>query len=147
MRAADLESQVAQRMHVWSQQLPRPPRVPMQAYTRTWQVAYNQLEIDYQQAVDTLQAVGVANSLGDSERVAQLVRQELGFHQPPTESEAESEPEAPSDSDAPESDDSDEPRCARCGDRHNLTVLQQTGVFADAVTAARTYCVDCLSGP
>ncbi len=145
MRAADLESQVAQSLHVWSQQLPRPPRVPVEAYTRTWQVAYNQLEIDYQQAVDTLQAVGVANSLGDSERVTQLVRQEL--IRPPSESEAESEPEAPSDSDATEPDDSDEPQCARCGDRHNLTVLQQTGVFADAVTAARTYCVDCLSGP
>ena len=143
MRAADLESQVAQRLHVWSQQLPRPQQLPVQAYTRTWQEAYNQLETDYQQALDTLQEVGVANNNGDSERVAELVRQELGDDQSASLSEAE----AASDSDAPESDDSDEPRCARCGDRHNLTVLQQTGVSADAVTAARTYCVDCLSGP
>ena len=143
MRAADLESQVAQRLHVWSQQLPRPQQLPVQAYTRTWQEAYNQLETDYQQALDTLQEVGVANNNGDSERVAELVRQELGDDQRTSSSEAE----AASDFDAPESDDSDEPQCARCGDRHNLTVLRQTGVFADAVTAARTYCVDCLSGP
>ncbi len=110
----------------------------MQAYTRTWQEAYNQLETDYKQALDTLQEVGVANNNGDSERVAALVRQELGDDQ---------EAEAASDSDAPESDDSDEPQCARCGDRHNLTVLRQTGPFAEAVTEARTFCVDCLSGP
>ena len=44
MRAADLESRVAQSLHVWSQQLPRPPQLPLQAYTRTWQQAYNELE-------------------------------------------------------------------------------------------------------
>ena len=143
MRAADLESQVAQRLHVWSQQLPRPQQLPVQAYTRTWQEAYNQLETDYQQALDTLQEVGVANNNGDSERVAELVRQELGDDQRTSSSEAE----AASDSDAPESDNSDEPQCTRCGDRHNLTVLRQTGPFAEADTAARTYCVDCLSGP
>ena len=134
MRAADLESQIAQRLHVWSQQLPRPQQLPVQAYTRTWQEAYNQLETDYQQALDTLQEVGVANNNGDSERVAELVRQELGDDQRTSSSEAAS-------------DDSDEPQCARCGDRRNLTVLRPTGPFADAVTAARTFCVDCLSGP
>ena len=101
MRAADLESQVAQRMHVWSQQLPRPRHAPVEVYTRTWRDAYNQLDTEYQQALTTLNRVGVANSLGNGERVAQLVREELGFHPQPTESEAESEPEAPSDSDAP----------------------------------------------
>ena len=101
MRAADLESQAAQRGHVWSQQLPRPRHAPVEVYTRTWRDAYNQLDTEYQQTLTTLHRVGVENSLGNSDRVAQLVREGLGFDPQPTESEAESEPEAPSDSDAP----------------------------------------------
>ena len=78
MRAADLECQVAQRGHVWSQQLPRPAQLPLHAYERTWQQAYNELDTEYQNALNALQAVGVANANGDSNRVAELVRQELG---------------------------------------------------------------------
>ena len=103
MRAADLECQAAQRGHVGDQQLPRPRHVPMEFYTRTWRDAYNQLDTEYQQ---TLTRVGVANSLGNGELVAQLVREELGFDPQPTESDADSEPEEdppaePSDLDAP----------------------------------------------
>ena len=54
-----------------------------------------------QQALTTLHRVGVENSLGNDDRVTQLVREGLGFDPQPTESEAESEPEAPSDSNAP----------------------------------------------
>ena len=104
MRAADLESRIAQRLHVWSQQLPRPPQLPLQAYTRTWQQAYDQLETDYQHALDALQAVGVANENGDSERVAELVRHELGED---NGSESSSAAEAASVSDAPDDDSQD----------------------------------------
>ena len=101
MRAADLESQIAQRLHVWSQQLPRPEQLPVQAHTRTWQEAYDHLETDYQQALDTLQEVGVANSNGDGERVAELVRQELGDDQRAPSSDTDA---ATSDTDAAASD-------------------------------------------
>ena len=97
MRAADLESQIAQRLYVWSQQRPAPEQLPVQAYRRTWQEAYDHLEADYQQALDTLQEVRVANRNGDSERVAELVRQELGSgsSQETTSSEADSDQETP----------------------------------------------------
>ena len=97
MRAADLESQIAQRLYVWSQQRPAPEQLPVQAYRRTWQEAYDHLEADYQQALDTLQEVRVANRNGDSERVAELVRQELGSgsSQETTSSAADSDQETP----------------------------------------------------
>ena len=78
MRAADLESKIAQRLHVWSQQLPAPEQLPVQAYRRTWQEAYDHLEADYQQALDTLQEVRVANRNGDGERIEELISRELG---------------------------------------------------------------------
>ena len=145
MRAADLESQIAQRLHVWSQQLPRPEQLPVQAYTRTWQEAYDHLETDYQQALDTLQEVGVANSNGDSERVAELVRQELGDDQRAASSDTDA---AASDTDAAASDtDSDaQQRCARCGDTRNLEVMLPMGPWVDAPVEARTYCRECLYG-
>ena len=156
MRAADLECQHAQRTHVWSHQLPRPAQLPLHAYLRTWQQAYNELDTEYQNALNALQAVGVANANGDSNRVAELVRQELGAAPGDTESEAGSgNPEllgaAPDDtssnagSDA--SDDSTVPRCRRCGDRDNLHVMDRSGPWLDAESEAeRTYCSDCLYG-
>ena len=140
MRAADLECQAAQRGHVGDQQLPRPRHVPMEFYTRTWRDAYNQLDTEYQQTLTTLHRVGVENSLGNSDRVTQLVREELGFDPQPTESEAESEPEE----DPPaEPSDLDAPACAGCGDRRNVAVVPPIGVFADADRAARTLCLVC----
>ena len=145
MRAADLECQVAQRGHVWSQQLPRPAQLPLHAYQRTWQQAYNELDAEYQNALNALQAVGVANANGDSNRVAELVRQELG--EDAAHEGGESSSEAASVSDAPNSDDSQVPRCSRCGDRENLHLMDQSGPWIDAASeAARTYCHDCLYG-
>ena len=153
MRAADLECQVAQRGHVWSQQLPRPAQLPLHAYQRTWQQAYNELDTEFQNALNALQAVGVANANGDSNRVAELVRQELGEDAAPDGGESSSE--AASVSDAPNSDaDSQDsavyasvPRCSRCGDRENLHLMDQSGPWIDAASeAARTYCHDCLYG-
>ena len=148
MRAADLECQVAQRGHVWSQQLPRPAQLPLHAYRRTWQQAYNELDTEYQNALNALQAVGVANANGDSNRVAELVRQELGADAAPDGGESSSE--AASVSDAPNSDDSQDsaaPRCSRCGDRENLHLMDQSGPWIDAASeAARTYCQKCLYG-
>ena len=162
MRAADLECQVAQRGHVWSQQLPRPAQLPLHAYERTWQQAYNELDTEYQNALNALQAVGVANANGDSNRVAELVRQELGADAAPDGADAapdgadaapdggESSSEAASVSDAPNSDDSQDsavPRCCRCGDRENLHLMDQSGPWIDAASeAARTYCHECLYG-
>ena len=148
MRAADLECQAAQRGHVWSQQLPRPAQLPLHAYQRTWQQAYNELDAEYQNALNALQAVGVANANGDSNRVAELVRQELGEDAAPDGGESSSE--AASVSDAPNSDDSQDSavlRCSRCGDRENLHLMDQSGPWIDAESeAARTFCSDCLYG-
>ena len=137
MRAADLECQAAQRGHVGNQQLPRPRHVPTEFYTRTWRDAYNRLDTEYQQ---TLTRVGVANSLGNGELVAQLVREELGFDPQPTESESESEPE---EGPPAEPSDLDAPACAVCGDRRNVTVVPPIGAFAGADRAARTLCLVC----
>ena len=137
MRAADLECQVAQRGHVWSQQLPRPAQLPLHAYRRTWQQAYNELDTEYQNALNALQAVGVANANGDSNRVAELVRQELG------------ENAAHEDNFDATSDDSHDsvPRCCRCGDREDLHLMDQSGLWIDVASeAARTYCHECLYG-
>ena len=153
MRAADLECQAAQRGHVWSQQLPRPAQLPLRAYQRTWQQAYSELDAEYQNALNALQAVGVANANGDSNRVAELARQELGAAPGDTESEAGSgTPEllgaAPDDNlSEAGSDDSQVPRCCRCGDRENLHLMDQSGPWLDAESEAeRTYCSDCLCG-
>ena len=155
MRAADLECQVAQRGHVWSQQLPRPAQLPLHAYRRTWQQAYNELDTEYQNALNALQAVGVANANGDSNRVAELVRQELGGDAGSAHEGGESSSEAASVSDAPNSDaDSQDSavyasvsRCSRCGDRENLHLMDQSGPWIDAASeAARTYCHECLYG-
>ncbi len=152
MRAADLECQVAQRGHVWSQQLPRPAQLPLHAYRRTWQQAYSEQDNASHAALDALQAVGVANANGDSNRVAELVRQELG--EDAAHEGGESSSEAASVSDAPNSDDSQDsavyasvPRCSRCGDRENLHLMDQSGPWIDAASeAARTYCHECLYG-
>ena len=146
MRAADLECQFAQRGHVWSQQLPRPAQLPLHAYQRTWQQAYNELDAEYQHALNALHAVGVANAHGDSNRVAELVRQELGGDADSAHEGGETE--AASVSDAPNSDaDSQDsvPHCTRCGDRENLHLMDQSGPWLDVASeAARTYCSDCL---
>ena len=140
MRAADLECQAAQRGHVWSQQLPRPAQLPLHAYQRTWQQAYSELDAEYQNALNALQAVGVANAAGDSDRVAELVRQELGAAPGDNSARDDAESEAGSD-------DSQVPRCRRCGDRENLHLMDRSGPWLDAESEAeRTYCSDCLYG-
>ena len=110
MRVAGLESLIAQRMFPWSQQLRRPGHVPDAFYSRTWQDCYAELETEYHQMRTTLNRVGVANSRGDGERVAQLVREELGFEpRPETPAEDAAEPEPAEDAAEP----SDMPRRQR----------------------------------
>ena len=71
MRAADLESLVAQRMYVNSLQLPT-------YNVQTWRESRRDLAHDYAQLVETLQQVRVANREGDGERVEELRGDELG---------------------------------------------------------------------
>ena len=62
MRAADLESLIAQRLYVRSQQLPASAQLPNpQGRPQTWQAAYNELEADYEQALDALRQVRIAH--------------------------------------------------------------------------------------
>ena len=104
MRAADLESLIAQRFYVRSQQLPASAQLPNpQGSPQTWQAAYDDLEADYRQAVDALREVRIANHDGDGERIHELVSRELGSSssEEATSSEwDESEPES-SDQEAP----------------------------------------------
>ena len=130
MRAADLESHVAQRTYVWSQLLLRPQQLPLRAFQRTWQQAYSELDAEHQSALTALRAIGVANAQGDVDRIAELVGHQFGA--------------APEDA---ESDDEQVPRCRRCGDRDNLHLMDQSGPWLDAESEAeRTYCTDCLYG-
>ena len=71
MRAADLESLVAQRMYVNSLQLPT-------YNVQTWRESRTDLAHDYAQLVETLQQVRVANREGDGERIEELIGDELG---------------------------------------------------------------------
>ncbi len=135
MRAADLESHVAQRTYVWSQLLLRPQQLPLRAFQRTWQQAYSELDAEHQSALTALQAIGVANAQGDVDRIAELVGHQFG-----------AAPEDFTDAGA-QSDDEQVPRCRRCGDRDNLHLMDQSGQWLDAESEAeRTYCTDCLYG-
>ena len=135
MRAADLESHVAQRTYVWSQLLLRPAQLPVGVFQRTWRQAYSELDAEHQSALNALQAIGVANAQGDVDRIAELVGHQFG-----------AAPEDFTDTDA-QSDDEQVPRCRRCGDRDNLHLMDQSGPWLDAESEAeRTYCTDCLYG-
>ena len=138
MRAADLESFIAQRLYVCSQQLPT-------SGPQTWQASRNDLAEDYEQLLDALQQVRIANREGDSERIEELIGRELGH------SSSDEMASSQSDGSEPESSDQEPPpapshRCARCGDTRNLELMLPTGPFAEAPMEARLFCQECLHG-
>ena len=147
MRAEDAESLIAQRLYVRSQQLPAPAQLPNpQGRPQTWQAAYNELEADYQQVLDALREVRIANYDGDGERIEELVGRELGHSssEEAASSEAEgSEPES-SDQEAPPPAPQPVQRCARCGSTRNLELLLPTGRWANAPMDQRLFCDACI---
>ena len=73
MRAADLESRIAQRMFTRNTQLGNADNVLV-----TWQDSREDLANDFADMVDTLQQVRGANREGDGDRIEELVREQLG---------------------------------------------------------------------
>ena len=140
MRAADLESLVAQRMYTSSLQLPAP-------YAQTWRESRRDLADNYAQLVQTLHDVRAANRRGDGDRIEELVNDQLGSEHGSQSSQSEHES---SQSAAGSSDEEPPPatnrRCARCGDTSNLELVLPTGPWVDAPIEARTYCRQCLHG-
>ena len=142
MRAADLESVIAQRMFTRNTQL---GNVPVDNLPVTWQRSREDLADDYAELVETLQQVRGANREGDGERIEELIREQLGDSSAASQSEHES-----SQSDVGSSDQEPPPepsqRCARCGDTSNLELMLPTGPWVDAPVEARIYCRECLYG-
>ena len=79
MRAADLESLVAQRMYTSSLQLPAP-------YAQTWRESRRDLADNYAELVQTLHDVRAANRTGDADRIEELINDELGSDAPGSQS-------------------------------------------------------------
>ena len=79
MRAADLESLVAQRMFTSSLQLPAP-------YAQTWRESRRDLADNYAELVQTLHDVRAANRTGDADRIEELINDELGSDAPESQS-------------------------------------------------------------
>ena len=79
MRAADLESLVAQRMYTSSLQLPAP-------YAQTWRESRRDLADNYAELVQTLHDVRAANRRGDADRIEELINDELGSDAPESQS-------------------------------------------------------------
>ena len=140
MRAADLESRIAQRMFTRNTQLGNADNALV-----TWQSSREELANDYADMVNTLQQVRGANREGDGDRIEELVFEQLGYSSAASQSEHEG-----SQSDAGSSDEEPPPatnqRCARCGDTSNLELMLPTGPWVDAPVEARTYCRECLYG-
>ena len=145
MRAADLESLVAQRMYTSSLQLPAP-------YAQTWRESRRDLADNYAELVQTLHDVRAANRTGDGDRIEELINNELGSDEPGSQ-RSQSEQSDGSQSDVGSSDQEPPPappatnqRCARCGDTRNLELMLPTGPWADAPMEARLFCRECLHG-
>ncbi len=142
MSAADAQSFVAQRYFVRSGQLPTSVQLPApQGRPQTWQAAYNELEADYQQVLDALREVRIANYDG----IEELVGRELGH------SSSEEAASSQWDGSEPESSDQEPPpapqpgqRCARCSSTRNLELLLPTGRWADAPMEQRLFCDACI---
>ena len=144
MRAADLESLVAQRMYTSSLQLPAP-------YAQTWRESRRDLADNYAELVQTLHDVRAANRTGDGDRTEELVNNQLGSDESGSQ-RSQSEQSEDSQSDAGGAEQEPPPpqptnqRCARCGDTSNLELMLPTGPWVDAPVEARTYCRECLHG-
>ena len=77
MRAADLESRIAQRMFTRNTQLGNADNVLV-----TWQCSREELANDFVDMVDTLHQVRGANREGDGDRIEELIREQLGCGKP-----------------------------------------------------------------
>ena len=136
MRAEDLDSLIAQRYFVRSAQLPASAQMPTpQGRPQTWQAAYNELEADYEQALDALREVRIANNDGDAERIEE---------EEAASSDAEgSEAESSSDEEPPPAPQPVQ-RCARCASTRNLELLLPTGRWANVPMDQRLFCDACI---
>ena len=121
MRAADLESVIAQGMFTQNTQL---GNVPV-----TWRTAHTMAHNEVVQLRADMRQAARAIRRGDDQRAAALLE------------------ELASDTDSDESHADAQQRCARCGDTRNLELLLPTGPFADAPMEARIFCLHCLQGP
>ena len=147
MRAEDSDSLIAQRYFVRSAQLPASAQLPTpQGRPQTWQAAYNELEADYEQALDALRQVRIANHDGDGELIEELVGRELGHSssEEAASSDAEgSEAESSSDEEPPPAPQPVQ-RCARCASTRNLELLLPTGRWANLPMDQRLFCDACI---
>ena len=132
MRAAYLESRIAHEHYVRSAMLP--PSAHPQGRPQTWREAYHEVEAEYDQALDAMRGMRIANNDGDADGIRQLLAQELG----PSSSEEEAET---SDEEAPPQPVQ---RCARCGSTRNLELLLPTGRWANAPMDQRLFCDACI---
>ena len=122
MRAAHLESVIAQRMFTSNTQLGNvPPPV-------TWRTAHTMAHNDSVQSRAVIQQAARALRRGDDDRAAALLEAEL----------------AGSDTDSDTDDEHAQQRCARCGSTRNLELLLPTGPFADAPMEQRIFCQECI---
>ena len=94
MRAADLESLVAQRMYTSSLQLPAP-------YAQTWRESRRDLADNYAELVQTLHDVRAANRRGDADRIEELINDELGSDAPESQSSQSDVSDSSSDQEPP----------------------------------------------
>ena len=94
MRAADLESLVAQRMFTSSLQLPAP-------YAQTWRESRRDLADNYAELVQTLHDVRAANRTGDADRIEELINDELGSDAPGSQSSQSDVSDSSSDQEQP----------------------------------------------
>ncbi len=143
MRAAHLESRIAHEHYVRSAMLP--PSAHPQGRLQTWREAYYEVEAEYDQALDAMRGMRIANNDGDADGIRQLLAQELGPSS--SEEEAETSDQEAQRSDASEAEDQEaQPvqRCARCGSTRNLELLLPTGRWANAPMEQRLFCDACI---
>ena len=125
MRAAHLESLIAQRMFTSNTQLGHvPPPV-------TWRTAHTMAHNDAVQQRAVMNQAARALRRGEDDRAAAML-----------------EVAGPDESDESEHTDSDaehaQQRCSRCGSTRNLELLLPTGPFAGAPIEQRIFCQECI---
>ena len=96
MTAEDRGSFLAQRYYTGSMQL----RVLSGERLQTWQALYEVRDGNYHQAADALRDVRAANRARDSERIAEIVAEELGSSDESEDDEMEAEEGAAEEADA-----------------------------------------------
>ena len=90
MAVEDRDSFLAQRFFTGSMQL-RPYVRQVSELPQTWQAAYEVRDGNYDQAMDALRDVRAANRARDSERIAEIVAEELGSSDESEDDEMEAE--------------------------------------------------------